>query len=112
MLKYLKNLEKDVQVMIFFGGLLITFLGFSIKSYNNIANALIVINENQISLLELTKLRDITLSVYISDIYDEVVVKKNRNLTLKEEQLLTLYVENLKLNVEDSFKIKKILKKE
>lgn len=110
MLEYLKNIETSIKLAIFFGSIIVTLLAFSINGYNNVSKALVTISENQVSLNELNKFKDIKISIDVACIYDRVIVKGVEDLHEKERQLLTLYLENLNLSIDDKYKIEQILK--
>ena len=109
MLEWIKNLETNIKLGIFFGTVVISLFSFTLNSYVKITKGLELITQNQQDLRQLILYKDITMSSYIENIYIEVVSDGSRNTTSDEIKILNMYYNNLYLNINDKVKIEQIL---
>lgn len=109
MLEWIKNLETNIKLGIFFGTIVISLFSFTLNSYVKITKGIELITQNQQDLRQLILYKDITMACYIENIYIEVVSDGSRNTTSDEIKILNMYYNNLNLNINDKVKIEQIL---
>ena len=109
MIKFFQNLETSIKLVIFFSTIIIALFGFVINSYLKITQSLATIQTSQKEIAELNIYKDITISAFVDKQYEKVLKGNMEDLKESDIQLLTLYSQNLKLDVEIMYKINKVL---
>ena len=109
MIKFFQNLETSIKLVIFFSTIIIALFGFVINSYIKITQSLATIQISQKEIAELNIYKDITISAFVDKQYEKVLKGNMEDLKESDIQLLTLYSQNLKLDVEIMYKINKVL---
>ena len=109
MIKFFQNLETSIKLVIFFSTIIIALFGFVINSYLKITQSLAIIQTSQKEIAELNIYKDITISAFVDKQYEKVLKGNMEDLKESDIQLLTLYSQNLKLDVEIMYKINKVL---
>ena len=109
MIRFFQNLETSIKLVIFFSTIIIALFGFVINSYIKITQSLATIQNSQKEIEELNKYKDITIGAFIDKQYEKILKGDLEDLKEADIQLLTLYSQNLKLDIEITYKINKVL---